>query len=88
MRSDRFKKIEKICQAALELPPEKRPQFLQEACGDDFELREEVESLLSFERTSDEIINQTTDSLAAEMFSEMEQPYFEGKEIGNYKIIS
>ena len=88
MDSTKFEEIEEICQAALELLPEKRSAFLEESCGEDIELREEIQSLLSFEKTSDEIINQTPDSLAAEMFSEMRQVDFDGKEIGNYKIIS
>ena len=88
MDSTKFKEIEKIYQAALEISPEKRRAYLREVCGDDDELRKEVESLLSFDTPSDQLINKTPELLAAEMFSEMKQTDFEGKEIDQYEIIS
>lgn len=39
-------KVEEIFYAALELPADRRAHFLREECGDNTELREEVESLL------------------------------------------
>lgn len=40
-------KVEDIFNAALELPADRCAGFLHEACGDDAELREEIESLLA-----------------------------------------
>ena len=88
MNSINFKEIEKICKAALEISPEKRPAYLREICGDNDELLKEVESLLSFDTPSDELINKTPDLLAAEMFSELKQIDFKGTEIDQYEIIS
>ncbi len=46
MSTDRFRKIERLFEQALELPQGERTAFLTRACGDDVELRGEVESLL------------------------------------------
>jgi hypothetical protein len=48
MDSERWGQIEALYHAALERSEgERRAAFLQEACGEDQELRREVESLLS-----------------------------------------
>jgi serine/threonine protein kinase/Tol biopolymer transport system component len=44
-----WERIENLFHQALELPPEARPAFLQQACGADASLRREVESLLAHE---------------------------------------
>lgn len=88
MDSAKFQEIEKIYQAALEIPPQMRSAYLTETCGDDDELRKEVESLLSFDTPSDQLISKPPEALAAEMFSEMKQTDFKGKEIDQYEIIS
>lgn len=44
--SDSFEREQEIFAQALELEPSKRAAFLDEACGGDAELREQVESLL------------------------------------------
>ena len=46
MQAERWKRIEDLCQAALELAPEQRAAFLARACADDAQLRGEVQSLL------------------------------------------
>ena len=43
---DRWPRVKEILQSALDLAPEKRSAFLREACGEDHDVREEVESLL------------------------------------------
>jgi Tol biopolymer transport system component len=46
MNSERWQLVERLYHAALECQPEQRGTFLAEACGDDTELRRELESLL------------------------------------------
>ena len=46
MSDEHWQRIKAIVSEALELEPGERPAFLAEACGDDVELREEIESLL------------------------------------------
>jgi serine/threonine protein kinase/dienelactone hydrolase len=47
MNRDRFAEIERVCQGALDLDPGERAAFLDEACGGDTNLREEVDALLA-----------------------------------------
>ena len=51
--SDRESEIERICQAALDCPPEERAALLLQLCGGDESMRREVEGLLAFEATAD-----------------------------------
>jgi TolA-binding protein len=44
---DRWHRLEAIFQAAADLPPADRAAFLKAECGDDVELRQDVESLLA-----------------------------------------
>jgi serine/threonine protein kinase/Tol biopolymer transport system component len=46
MQAERWKEIEELFQAALVQPPERRAEFIQQACPDDPQLRGEVQSLL------------------------------------------
>ncbi len=87
MDSQRLKQIEEIYHAALEISPDKREAFFKDHCDTDENLRREVESLLSFEESSDSFLDTPPESLAAEMFAEREkQANLIGAEIGHYKI--
>lgn len=47
MSASRWERAEVLLERALELPPARRGAFLRDACGDDAELRAEVESLVA-----------------------------------------
>lgn len=47
--SEHYARMSDILNHALDLPPERRNAYVEEACGDDRELRKEVESLLGRE---------------------------------------
>ncbi|MBL8187953.1 MAG: serine/threonine protein kinase [Acidobacteria bacterium] len=49
MSPERWQQIEQIFASALELEPAQRPAYLAKACGNDEELRHEVEALLVFQ---------------------------------------
>ncbi len=70
MSPERLKKIEEIYHAVLEVSPTERNSLLQDSCGNDADLRHEVESLLSFEKTIDSLIDSSPKSLIAEVFSQ------------------
>jgi serine/threonine protein kinase len=88
MTPERLKKVEEIYHAVLEISPSTRKQFLQSSCGDDVELRKEVESLLSFEKTFASIIDSSPQSLVEEVFSEEKHSILIGTTINQYKILS
>ena len=47
MSTERWERTKQILEEALRLSPESRPSYLNMACGEDAELRAEVESLIS-----------------------------------------
>ncbi|PYX29865.1 MAG: hypothetical protein DMG80_13610 [Acidobacteria bacterium] len=46
MDAERWKQVDQLLESALGLPPERRQEFLRQACGGDSALEEEVRSLL------------------------------------------
>ena len=62
MKTDRWNLIEEIFQGALERPLSERHDFVVRACGDDSELRSEIESLLANDQDADAAL----DSLVAD----------------------
>jgi len=88
MDAERLRQIEDLYHAALALPPAARESFIKQSCGDDEDLRREIESLLAVKRSSGDFFEKPPLSLAAEMFSQTErQANLAGKEISHYKII-
>ena len=86
--SEKLKKVEELYHEVLDLPRPDRNRFLQDSCGEDVELRNEVESLLSFEGTTDELIDSSPEVLIKEVFAESSVLSLIGRKINQYKIIS
>lgn len=59
MTSERWRKIDELFHAARERQAGERARFLQEATGDDEELRREVESLLSYDDQAEDFLEAT-----------------------------
>ena len=55
---ENWKRVEELFEAASPHPPERRAQFLEEACPDDAELRKEVLSLLSLAERADTFLEE------------------------------
>jgi eukaryotic-like serine/threonine-protein kinase len=53
---ERWLRVEELCHRALEMADSLRAEFVQSACGDDDELRREVESLLAQEEKAEHFI--------------------------------
>lgn len=51
-KPDRHQQVKTLFLAACQMAPEARPSFLADACGDDVELRREIESLLDHDDDS------------------------------------
>ncbi len=87
MDKNRLKRIEELYHEALNVPAAERESFLGKFTGDDFELSREVESLLSFADVSDDLLDATPESLAAEMFAgRRRQTNFIDRRVGRYGI--
>jgi len=73
--SERWQQIDGLFEAALERSPGQRPQFIAESCGDDDELRAEVEGLVADSASSegywrdaaDPLMERVREELAAEL---------------------
>ena len=52
MKPPDWPKVEELYHAALERQPAEREAFLDQACGDDEALRQEVQSLLDHEKVA------------------------------------
>jgi serine/threonine protein kinase len=50
MDAERWKRVDELLQAALQVPAERQEEFLRQQCGGDSELLEEVRSLLTSHR--------------------------------------
>src|SRR5262247_1839416 len=81
-------RIERLWNAALELPQPERAAFLAEACEGDEELRREVESLLRFDLRAKNFIESPALEVAAQGQAEQQEESLIGRMIGHYQILS
>lgn len=81
-------KIEEICLAALDKSQSERTQFLDESCGNDFELRREIELLLSFDEQAADFIETPPEDIAAAIFSKKPDENLIGKTLNHYRVVS
>ena len=88
MDSHELQRIEAIYHAVAGMPVVDRHDYYRNAGVADEKLRNEVESLISFEDVSDCFIDSPPDDIAAEMFSDQERssPLI-GQTVGHYKIV-
>lgn len=69
MTAGRWQKIERIFEGALELPPAERDSFVDAACGNDPELRDEITSMLRAHERSGGILSLPSGSLADDLLA-------------------
>ena len=99
--SDQWRRVEELFYAALDLPPEARTGFLQQACGPDAKLREEVEALLKSSDKPMDFVPEAVYELARKMSSQAETaagpaeafapprgPIPSGVQVAHYKIVT
>lgn len=86
MTSDRHQNVEWIFSEALEIDPDQRPAYLEEACAGDESLLSEVESLLAYVSKDGGLIDQPIVETAFRAAPKNESLI--GQSIGQYKILS
>ncbi|MBC8167231.1 MAG: serine/threonine protein kinase [Bryobacteraceae bacterium] len=82
---DRWHRVEELFAVSVDLPVSSRPAFLEVACGEDLDLRAEVESLLAADAGADSRMEVAV-ARAAETLSP-EEPLAEGRSLGVYRIL-
>ena len=88
MTPERWKRVKSVFDEVLELPPDERAAFLKgsegfEACGEDPEIRSEVESLLSFEEQRASLLDTPVAEVLAELLPGTSA---HGKKFGPYRV--
>src|SRR6185369_11316775 len=86
MSPERWHRVEAIVSDALNRDATDRSAFLEEACGEDLPLREEVESLLAHEGDTGGLLASVIGRAAAQ-FQRGELGLSEGDQIGAYRVI-
>lgn len=82
-----WKRIKEIFQSAQELSPAERSEFLDQACGDDKSIREEVEAMLTADASNDDFLTIPAYEFAAEMLANEETEFSAGQKVGRYTIL-
>jgi serine/threonine-protein kinase len=85
MTPERWRQVDQLLQDTLERGPGERVAFLAEACGGDEELRQEVESLLSFHERAESFIEEPPADVAADWRAAKESRA--GQMLGHYYLI-
>ena len=80
--SDRWRRVEALCQAALERPAAERDAFLRGACRDD-DLRREVETLLGREPAAERFLET---GVGAAVATVMPTPPLHGRRVGPFEV--
>ncbi|MGH9373189.1 MAG: protein kinase domain-containing protein, partial [Vicinamibacterales bacterium] len=88
MNSEQYQRVGRLFHAALDLPRENRTPFLDGACGDDEELRHQVESLLRAHEQAGDFIAAPAMNLAAELIAREEEDGSLRGRIGAYDVLS
>jgi eukaryotic-like serine/threonine-protein kinase len=88
MNPDRWRQIGQLYHTALELESAARAAFLDATCGDDDELRREVESLLHAHEQADGFIAGKVAGVVAEMGAQQRNTSFVGRSLGHYQTLS
>src|SRR5215813_3542849 len=89
MTPERWRQVEEIFQAALDLSPEDRTRYVSEVCASDTDLKRDVESLLSQYDSAGELLDEpvygNTELSMFESFIEDNDPMI-GRRLGAYRI--
>ena len=88
MTPERWQQIGMLYEEALELSPEERAAFLAQACGNDFDLRQEVESLLASKSKAGDFLSSGAMKDAAKMLAEEKPLNLAGKTVSHYQVLS
>ena len=86
MKHERWRQVEELFHAALERGPEERQAFLVQACGEDTELRLQVEHLISIDQR---VGSRLETPVNEEVFATLDADApLEGAQVGPYRILS
>ena len=85
---DRYRRIDEIFQAALELEPRERASHIIQACSGDAALLKEVEDLLASDGQQWELIGTPAFEMVAPLLARDQPELKAGDSIGHYEVVS
>jgi len=85
--SERWRRIEEVCQAALDRDPAERPAFIAAACGGDSGLRRDVEALLGKETAAAGFLTAPLAAVAADAIGSVAGSSLIGRRLGVYEVV-
>ena len=85
---ERRRRIEELCDAALDHDARERAAFVAGACGPDEALRQEVEALLAHARTAEGFLATPIGEVAAHVLANHRGTSLVGRQLGSHKILS
>ena len=88
MREERWTKVDRLFEAALDRAPADRVAFLREACPDDEALRQEVEALLTHATSAGDFLGRPAFELLGSVLVESDNPSLLGRQLGPHRILS
>ncbi len=83
MKPEQLERIDRIFHSALDLPPEQRDAFLDEACANDSDLRTEIESLISSHEQSGDFIQGSAADVAVLL---LRGEALHGKQVAQFQV--
>jgi len=87
MKRERWKQLDELLDAALELPPEERADFLDEACAGDDALRKQLDKLLASDDRARSFLERPALEVAAKELADKKES-MTGQTVGHYRILS
>src|SRR4051812_1572178 len=88
MMPERWKQIEQLYYEASARAEQERSAFLDETCAGDEALRQEVETLLAFDKHDEPFIEVPPGDVAAGMLVREQAQSMVGRVIGRYRVVS
>jgi Tol biopolymer transport system component len=86
--AERRRRVEHVCDAALDRDPRDRAAFVVAACGGDEALRREAEALLAHAQTADGFLAAPIGALAAGVLGDEPEASLVGRQVDAYQIVS
>jgi Tol biopolymer transport system component len=85
---ERYRKIDELFQAALEVSPAERAEFVSSACGGDEALRRDVESLLASVDDEWSLVDDPVPEIGALFRADLHPELAVGERLGHHTILS
>ena len=87
MNPERWQKVKGLFDAALEIESQKRCKFLENACGNDVELRREVEKLLASFENAESFMESPAAAEVASLIIEKPEKLKSGQKIAHNEML-